>query len=347
MSNALKVVDAGEIPVAPARPRGRPAEELARACVALQTLGIRDREMYSLLFRKTLEENPDFFGVWSVWEPDALDGQDAKFRNAPGHDQSGRFVPFWNRSGDGVRLDPVTGYEYPGPGNWYWLSTSQKQLCVMDPYMYPVAGKRLLLTSQIAPVVMDGQCLGITGVDISVEWFVEHTMKGKAGASLPETNLYEELTERGLVFLNKRGEVRYWTQKTRELLARYLPEPERLLPREVLKAVNASTGAGPVQIHFRHCYSELAVTIIPLRSEALVVASETSYSPCDRACTLTAREREVHHWLSQGKSNEQIAQILGISVHTVKNHLDHIFEKLGVDNRVAAAMACIDRPAAA
>ncbi len=244
MGNALKVVDPGEIPVAPARPRGRPAEELARACVALRTLGIRDREMYSLLFRKTLEENPDFFGVWSVWEPDALDGQDERFRNAPGHDQSGRFVPFWNRSGSEVRLDPVTGYEYPGPGNWYWVSTSQKQLCVMDPYMYPVAGKRLLLTSQIAPVVMDGQCLGITGVDISVEWFVEHTMKGKAGASLPETNLYEELMERGLVFLNKRGEVRYWTQKTRELLARYLPEPERLLPREVLKAVNASTGAG-------------------------------------------------------------------------------------------------------
>jgi DNA-binding CsgD family transcriptional regulator len=51
---------------------------------------------------------------------------------------------------------------------------------------------------------------------------------------------------------------------------------------------------------------------------------------------LTAREREVHYWMCQGKSNEEIGILLGISSHTVKNHLSPIFAKLGVENRYAA-----------
>jgi DNA-binding CsgD family transcriptional regulator len=53
---------------------------------------------------------------------------------------------------------------------------------------------------------------------------------------------------------------------------------------------------------------------------------------------LTAREREVHHWIAKGKSNEEIGLILGISANTVKNHLSTIFQKLGVENRYAAAL---------
>jgi DNA-binding CsgD family transcriptional regulator len=54
---------------------------------------------------------------------------------------------------------------------------------------------------------------------------------------------------------------------------------------------------------------------------------------------LSPREHEVLHWLSQGKSNIEIAMILGISSHTVKNHVGHIFEKLGVHNRYEAMLA--------
>jgi DNA-binding CsgD family transcriptional regulator len=52
---------------------------------------------------------------------------------------------------------------------------------------------------------------------------------------------------------------------------------------------------------------------------------------------LSARETSVLHWLGQGKSNEQIGLILGIKTATVKKHLEHIFTKLGVENRTAAA----------
>jgi DNA-binding NarL/FixJ family response regulator len=52
---------------------------------------------------------------------------------------------------------------------------------------------------------------------------------------------------------------------------------------------------------------------------------------------LTTREGEVLLWLSKGKTNRDIAQILGLSPRTVDKHLEQIYAKLGVENRTAAA----------
>jgi DNA-binding NarL/FixJ family response regulator len=52
---------------------------------------------------------------------------------------------------------------------------------------------------------------------------------------------------------------------------------------------------------------------------------------------LTQREGEVLSWLSKGKTNRDIAQILGLSPRTVDKHLEQIYAKLGVENRTAAA----------
>lgn len=52
---------------------------------------------------------------------------------------------------------------------------------------------------------------------------------------------------------------------------------------------------------------------------------------------LTAREAEVLLWISRGKTNRDIAEILGLSPRTVNKHLEQIFAKVGVENRAAAA----------
>jgi DNA-binding NarL/FixJ family response regulator len=62
---------------------------------------------------------------------------------------------------------------------------------------------------------------------------------------------------------------------------------------------------------------------------------------------LTPREAEVLFWVAQGKTNPEIGMILELSVPTVKKHLEHIFEKIGVENRGAAilrALECCGRP---
>jgi DNA-binding CsgD family transcriptional regulator len=53
--------------------------------------------------------------------------------------------------------------------------------------------------------------------------------------------------------------------------------------------------------------------------------------------TLTPREEETLSWVAAGKSDRQVAAILGASVRTVQKHLANAYVKLGVENRTAAA----------
>lgn len=54
---------------------------------------------------------------------------------------------------------------------------------------------------------------------------------------------------------------------------------------------------------------------------------------------LTPREMDVLAWIARGKTNRDIAEILGMSPRTVNKHLEHIYEKLGVETRTAAVAA--------
>lgn len=56
---------------------------------------------------------------------------------------------------------------------------------------------------------------------------------------------------------------------------------------------------------------------------------------------LTFREAEVLLWLSRGKSNRDIAEILGLSPRTVNKHLEQMFLKLEVDNRASATALAV------
>ena len=56
---------------------------------------------------------------------------------------------------------------------------------------------------------------------------------------------------------------------------------------------------------------------------------------------LTRREIDVLAWVATGKTNAQIAEVLSIAPGTVKKHLEHIYEKLGVSSRTDAAITAI------
>jgi DNA-binding CsgD family transcriptional regulator len=56
------------------------------------------------------------------------------------------------------------------------------------------------------------------------------------------------------------------------------------------------------------------------------------------ALGLTPREAEVLSWVAQGKTNREIGMILGSSARTVQKHLEHVFQKIGVESRTAAIL---------
>jgi len=85
---------------------------------------------------------------------------------------------------------------------------------------------------------------------------------------------------------------------------------------------------------------------IDLESPAVAVVDPRGRAPSPSSLRpsreLTPREREVLGWVVQGKTNQEIGIILGTSWRTVRNHLEHVFAKLGVESRTAAAVRAIE-----
>lgn len=135
-----------------------------------------DRTLTDAMFQRILKNNEQFMGVWSVWEPNAFDGQDEKYINTERHDASGRYVPFWTRDGDSIVPSPIVDYD---TSDFYLLPKQKGQEMILEPFVYPIAGKDVLLTSIIVPVTIDNEFKGIVAVDMSLETFAQLSQQVK------------------------------------------------------------------------------------------------------------------------------------------------------------------------
>lgn len=103
-------------------------------------------------------------------------------------------------------------------------------------------------------------------------------------------------------------------------------------PTEMIAAVKAAHRGDPVLSPAVTATVIRAATAVPARdSTAVAMVGE-----------LTDREREVARLLLAGRTNAEIGHRLAMSLATVKAHITRIFTKLGVDNRVSAAMVLRD-----
>ena len=62
------------------------------------------------ILENILEKNPNLIGVYVGYEPNAFDGRDAEYVNAPGHDATGRFVPYCNKIEGHLIVAPLMHY---------------------------------------------------------------------------------------------------------------------------------------------------------------------------------------------------------------------------------------------
>jgi DNA-binding CsgD family transcriptional regulator len=106
------------------------------------------------------------------------------------------------------------------------------------------------------------------------------------------------------------------------------------------------TGLRP---HFIQAYrnAEARSELAQLRAEAARAAQseaargEAAVFALMVRLSLSRREAQVLHEVGQGRTNDEIAEILGISISTVKTHLEHVFRRLGVGSRTAAALRAL------
>jgi methyl-accepting chemotaxis protein len=126
------------------------------------------REQVDLLLRSGLEAHPDWIGFSSIWEPNALDGRDAQFVGAPGHDATGRYVTWWNRHNGELVAEPVVGYADPAQNAWY-ESMRGREGAQCQVYPVQVGGKQVTLATASVPIVVNGEFMGVVAVDFTLE----------------------------------------------------------------------------------------------------------------------------------------------------------------------------------
>lgn len=149
------------------------------------------REQINTVLLGVLDDNPDFNGTYSCWEPDALDGQDLAFRSAQdgSNPLTGRFTPYWTRGTEGhVAVQPLVEYDSPDrhpngvlKGGWYSGPRETLKESVLDPIPYVVQGKNVWLTTLSVPIVANGKFYGVVGADFDIAFIQKLSEQMSAG----------------------------------------------------------------------------------------------------------------------------------------------------------------------
>ncbi|MET0587808.1 MAG: DNA-binding response regulator [Novosphingobium sp.] len=122
-----------------------------------------------------------------------------------------------------------------------------------------------------------------------------------------------------------------------------LPPPLRNSVQRLL--AQGQPGSGSIRIEQPQGSIELVV-IDTLRGDEVLIQfkeldPQQDTQRLQQGLNITQREAEVLLWISYGKSNTDISEVLTISPRTVQKHLEHIYQKLGVETRSSAAAVAI------
>ena len=158
--------------------------------------------------------------------------------------------------------------------------------------------------------------------------------------------------KRAIVLATPQGKIQFAETTARRWLKEFFGRPARagLLPAQLHQWLKTHEQLGPpILLAARPDNARLLVAKDKFSTEQttvlqleLISGKRKEHSRRHRA--LTARERDVYEWLSCGKSNPEIAAILGRKTATVKKHLERVYAKLGVESRAAAISLDLMQP---
>lgn len=128
------------------------------------------RSTYDSMLKNVIAANDGYLGVWSCWEPNALDGLDAQYAGTASSDSTGRYISYFYKSGSTVAFTPLTGYDEEGAGDYYLLAAKSGNETILEPFEYDIDGKSVLMTSLVVPVKnSQGKVVGAVGIDLTLE----------------------------------------------------------------------------------------------------------------------------------------------------------------------------------
>lgn len=158
---------------------------------------------------------------------------------------------------------------------------------------------------------------------------------------------------RFLLATDARGRLLWCTPKARQLLGEIFPAmndagaglPAAVMSQLMQLRAESAGAQARLLVDIKGRKVEISVMSPIGPDELLFRLTELSTTPDEqqlqRTLSLTSRESEVLLWISRGKANREIGEILAISPRTVNKHLEQIFVKLGVENRASATARAI------
>jgi len=157
------------------------AETTSQIMKQYQTMLVSNRRnLLNIILRGLLEENPELVGVWCVWEPNVLEGNDKEQIGTPGTNPDGRFAPYWFRSGNVLQMTTLVDFDNGGAADCYFLARDSGLITILNPYEYDVGGKIVLMTTVAAPIYgPDGKVKGVVGIDVSLNMIQEISQSAK------------------------------------------------------------------------------------------------------------------------------------------------------------------------
>ncbi|OQB38311.1 MAG: Sensory rhodopsin I transducer [Euryarchaeota archaeon ADurb.Bin165] len=130
------------------------------------------REESSLIISGVLKNQPLYNGVYTMWEENAYDCADSRYAGNYGFPEDGRMNIYWYREdGEIYRMMYDTGSadsEYEYQQDYYTIPTRTMQKFLTEPYIEPSHSVPVLMSSVIAPILYEGTCLGMAGVDVTL-----------------------------------------------------------------------------------------------------------------------------------------------------------------------------------
>jgi DNA-binding NarL/FixJ family response regulator len=148
-------------------------------------------------------------------------------------------------------------------------------------------------------------------------------------------------SERAILVVSTRGRFQFMTSRAARWLKGFSISHPGRLPDVLQGWLEKIVSSGrPARFILDRAGTQLSLQVIcrDANSVCVLLEQRTQRSASnDMRSRLTQRQSEVLSWVARGKTNAEIAKILGLKPGTIGKYLERIFPKLGVENRTAAA----------
>jgi methyl-accepting chemotaxis protein len=143
------------------------ATSSARGIEGMVAAGKASRDVLGQYMTGVVGAHRELLGMTLAFEPGALDGQDASFKEHPYSDATGRFVPYFFNGSDGkVGVEKLVMTKEAGTEGWYDLPLRENRDLVTAPYIYPIEGKDVLMATLSVVLHRADKPIGIITADL-------------------------------------------------------------------------------------------------------------------------------------------------------------------------------------